>query len=59
MEFVNQPALNPYAMIWLIALCPTIVTLAVLVLLELRRSEAGDWLVNLQEIGRASCRERV
>ncbi len=48
MEFVNQAALDPYVMIWLLLLCPTLVTLAVLVLLELRRADAGDWLINLQ-----------
>ncbi|GAC1403556.1 MAG: hypothetical protein NVSMB69_00280 [Novosphingobium sp.] len=48
MEFVNQAALDPLAMIWLIALCPTLVTLAVLVLLELRREKPGDWRINLQ-----------
>jgi sterol desaturase/sphingolipid hydroxylase (fatty acid hydroxylase superfamily) len=35
-------------MIWLLSLVPTVVTLTVLVLLELRRAEAGDWRINLQ-----------
>ena len=32
----------------LLALCPTAITLGVLVLLELRRAEPGDWRLNLQ-----------
>ena len=47
-QFVNHPALSPCSMTLLLALCPTTITLGVLVLLELRRAEPGDWQVNLQ-----------